>query len=252
MLQVDVEHVEARGLGDPRDLDAPGQPHGHRDRDLAARQHVLDVVPQNVAGGHGVPRWRCLAGRELYCPGSVRTYVAGRTIHELRNRLQVSQRPGFARGMAGPGGTRRLLPAGRQLRDDRPDLQPHHRAHSRHRAPADQPLRSAVQGNHRVEPGEDRRRGQHHRQARHRLRHQQIRLRDPRRHPHGAAGREMRAAHPHPRGHRGVGDELRPAAAVADLDPLPQSHRLSRLRGAGGRSRRARADRRGSRARTTR
>ena len=167
----------------------------------------------------------------------------GSECHELRNRLQVGQRPGFSGGMAGARRARRLLPAGRPVRDDRPDLQPHHRAHPRHRAPADQSLRAALQGDHRVEPGEDRRRGQHHRQARHRLRHQQIGLRDPRRDPHGAAGGQMRAAHPHPRRHRGVGDELRAAAAVADLDPLPQPHRLSRLRGAGGRSRRARADR---------
>src|SRR5229473_317331 len=33
--------------------------------------------------------------------------------------------------MAGAPRPRRLLPAGRRLRDDRPDLQPHHRAHTR-------------------------------------------------------------------------------------------------------------------------
>ena len=53
----------------------------------------------------------------------------------------------------------------------------------------------------------------------------------------------LRDPHPHPRRHRGVGDEMRPAAAVADLDPLRRSHRLSRLRGTGDRSRRARAHR---------
>ena len=46
--------------------------------------------------------------------------------------------------------------------------------------------------------------------------------------------------------------QLRAAAAVADLDPLSRPHRLSRLRGAGGRSRRARADRAATSARTTR
>ena len=66
-------------------------------------------------------------------------------------------------------------------------------------------------------------------QARHRLRHQQVRLRDPWRDPQGAAGGQMRAAHPHPRRHRGVRHEMRAAAAVADLDPLPRPHRLSRL-----------------------
>ena len=59
---------------------------------------------------------------------------------------------------------------------------------------------------------------------------------------------EVRAAHPHPRRHRGVGDELRPAAAVADLDPLPRPHRLSRVRGPGDRPRGARAHRQGPRA----
>ena len=62
----------------------------------------------------------------------------------------------------------------------------------------------------------------------------------------------LRAAHPHPRRHRGVGDEMRAAAAVADLDPLRRPHRLSRLRGPGGRSRRARAHRRAISGRTTR
>ncbi len=176
----------------------------------------------------------------------------GSECHELRYQLQVGQRPGFARGVAGPGRARRLLPTGRPVRDDRPDLQPHHRAHPRHRAPADQPLWPALQGDHRVEPGQDRRRGRDHRQARHRLRHQQVRLCDPRRDPQGAARSEMRAAHPHPRRHRGVGDELRAPAAVADLDPLSQPHRLSRLRGPGGRSRGARADRQATSASTTR
>jgi hypothetical protein len=59
-------------------------------------------------------------------------------------------------------------------------------------------------------------------------RHQQIRLRDPRRDPQGATGGQMRAAHP-PRRHRGVGHAMWAVAAVADLDPLRRPHRLSRL-----------------------
>ena len=62
--------------------------------------------------------------------------------------------------------------------------------------------------------------GEHHLEAGHRLRHQQVRLRDPRRDPQGAARRRMRAPHPHPRRHGGVRDGVRAAAAVADLDPL--------------------------------
>ena len=143
------------------------------------------------------------------------------TIHELRNRLQVDPRRGLAAGMAGAARSRRLLPAGRQLRHDRPDLQSHHGAHSGlARPPADQSLRPALQGDHRVEPGEDRRRGRHRLEARHRLRHQQVRLRDPRRDPQGAAEGAVRAAHAHARRHGGGGDEMRAAAAVADLDPL--------------------------------
>ena len=74
---------------------------------------------------------------------------------------------------------------------------------------------------------------------------------------HGAihkarAGRRLHHPHAHPRRHGGRGDEMRAAAAVADLDPLRRPHRLSRLRGPGGRSRRARAAGRGPRRRTTR
>ena len=72
---------------------------------------------------------------------------------------------------------------------------------------------------------------------------------------HGAihkarAGRGLRAAHPYPRRHGGGGDGLRAVAAVADLDPLRRPYRLSRLRGPGDRSRRARAD--GARSRAAR
>ena len=39
----------------------------------------------------------------------------------------------------------------------------------------------------------------------------------------------MRAAHPYPRRHGGIGDDVRAAAAVADLDALRRPYRLSRL-----------------------
>ena len=44
MLHIDIEAVEARGLGDARDLDAAHQPHRHRGDDLAAGELVLDVI----------------------------------------------------------------------------------------------------------------------------------------------------------------------------------------------------------------
>ena len=109
------------------------------------------------------------------------------------------------------------------------------------RTPADQPLRPALQGDHRVEPGEDRRRRQHPGEARHRLRHQQVGLRDPRRDPQGAAGVKC-VIHTHTRAGIAVScDAVRTAADVADLDALRRTPRLSRLRRPGGRSRRARA-----------
>src|SRR4051812_2746454 len=46
---------------------------------------------------------------------------SGPECHEVRYQLQVGQRPGFARGMGGAARTRRLLPADRPVRDDRPD-----------------------------------------------------------------------------------------------------------------------------------
>src|SRR5262249_45131984 len=86
-----------------------------------------------------------------------------RTIHELHDRLQVDPRRGLGPGMASARRSRRLLPPDRQIRDDRPHLQPHHRAHPRQQGPpADQPLRHALQGDHGVEPGEDRPRGRDH------------------------------------------------------------------------------------------
>src|SRR5262245_3049150 len=177
--------------------------------------------------------------------GVSRRRAGTETIHELHDRLQVDPRPGLGRGMAGARRSRRLLPPGRQIRHDRPHLQPHHGAYSRERGPpAHQPLRHALQGDHGLEPGEDRRGGRDRLEARYRLRHQQIGLRDPRRDPQGTARRRLRAPHPHPRRHRGVGDEVRAVAAVADLDPLRRPYRLPRLRGARGRSRRARAHRR--------
>ena len=121
------------------------EPHRHRGHHLVARKLLLDVVAQDVADPHGPapllfarPRSRPLAlsTRWRYA-ADVRQGIPSRgnpeTIHELHDRLQVDPRPGLGRGMAGARRSRRLLPAGRQIRDDRPHLQPHHGAHSRRR-----------------------------------------------------------------------------------------------------------------------
>src|SRR5437867_8495641 len=62
MLDVDVDGIEAGGLGDARDLDRAHQAHGHRRHDLAARELVLYVVAHDFPRrcGHGVPlRGKC-------------------------------------------------------------------------------------------------------------------------------------------------------------------------------------------------
>src|SRR5205823_4875286 len=113
--------------------------------------------------------------------------------------------------------------------------------------PADQPLRHALQGNHGIEPRQNRCRGRDHLETGDRLRHQQIGLRDPRCDPQGAPGRRLRAAHPYPRRHRRISDEMRAAAVISDRDPVRRPPRLSRLRRPSGGSRRTRAHRQRSR-----
>jgi hypothetical protein len=49
MLHVDIEAVEASGLGDPRDLDTVHKPHSHRGDHLVAGEFFLHVIAQNVA-----------------------------------------------------------------------------------------------------------------------------------------------------------------------------------------------------------
>src|SRR5438132_12037294 len=44
MLEVDVDRVEARGLGDAHDLHAGYEAHRHRRHHLAARELLLDAV----------------------------------------------------------------------------------------------------------------------------------------------------------------------------------------------------------------
>ena len=67
----------------------------------------------------------------------------------------------------------------------------------------DQPVRDDVRRGHRVEPGQDRSRGQQdHGEP---VRDQPGRLHDPQRDPRRARGREVRAAHAQPQRRRGVG-----------------------------------------------
>jgi hypothetical protein len=44
VLEIDVERIEAGGLGDAHDLHARDQPHRHRRDDLAARELILEGV----------------------------------------------------------------------------------------------------------------------------------------------------------------------------------------------------------------
>jgi len=99
---------------------------------------------------------------EICCPAPFPSGVPKtRRFMNYSTDFRADPRPGIAAGVADPARPRGLLPAGRQIRDDRPDLQPHHGAHPGPRgAPADQSVWVALQGDHRLEPGEDRPRGQ--------------------------------------------------------------------------------------------
>src|SRR5579871_1004726 len=79
----------------------------------------------------------------------------GRRRDELFDRFQAHPQRGVGAGMADPAGPRRLLSPRRSVWHDRPDLQPHHRAYSRHRASSDQPVRPALQGDYRLERSEE-------------------------------------------------------------------------------------------------
>ncbi len=135
-----------------------------------------------------------------------------------------------ARGMGGARAARRLLPHLRPPRLDRADLQSHHAARAgAGEAPADQPVRPALQRDHRLQPGQDRSRRQHPvglalahqsggpRAARHRAPpHRQGALRD---------------AHPH---HRRAGGRLHQGRPVDDqllFRAALRQGRLPRLRG---------------------
>src|SRR6476660_3119620 len=57
MLDVDIEHVEAGGFGDLRDLDAAHQAHRHRGHDLVARQLLLHSVTNDFFCLHNSLAW---------------------------------------------------------------------------------------------------------------------------------------------------------------------------------------------------
>ena len=107
--------------------------------------------------------------------------------HDRARPQEVERRQpsleGLPRGVAGARRSRRLLPADRPLWHVRPDRQPHLDARAgRARRLPDQRLRPALRGDHRLEPDQDRPRGQRPRPAR--LRRSQVwrqprRLRDP-------------------------------------------------------------------------
>src|ERR1044072_3073495 len=85
--------------------------------------------------------------------------------HDRARPQEVERRQpsleGLPRGVAGTRGHRRRLPADRSLWHVRPDRQPHLDARARRaRRLPDQRLRPALRGDHRLEPDQDRPRGQ--------------------------------------------------------------------------------------------
>jgi hypothetical protein len=48
MLHIDIEAIEACGLGDARDLDAANEPHRHGGDHFAAAKLLLDVIAQDL------------------------------------------------------------------------------------------------------------------------------------------------------------------------------------------------------------
>src|SRR5713226_8100786 len=121
MLDIDIEAVEACGLGDARNLDAAHQPHRHRCDHLVPGEPLLDIIAQDVAYRHGWPSLlSCLSylswpysSCDAMLPGSEQERKRS---HELRHRLQVDPRPSLGEGVAGAGRSRRLLSPRRQIR----------------------------------------------------------------------------------------------------------------------------------------
>ena len=56
MLEVDIDRIEARRLGDAGDLDAADEAHGHGGDDLPPGQLLANVVAQDVALNRMVDR----------------------------------------------------------------------------------------------------------------------------------------------------------------------------------------------------
>ena len=167
----------------------------------------------------------------LSTPGRMRCreIAQRRTSWRKLARSAVGPPTGKRRGVAGAHRARRRLPARRALRLDPPHQQPHLAAGAGHGRPVpDQPLRLPLRADHRLEPGEDRRRRQHPRRAP--LPREPRRLRHPQRDPHGAPGPARHHPHPHGCGPGGVGARLRAAAAQPERHALLQAHRLSRVR----------------------
>ena len=231
MLHIDIEAVEAGGLGDARDLDAAHEPHRHRGDDLAARELLLDVVAQDVRliCRHGAIRSAVTVAADVLARSDI-LQAKGRSSRELFDRVQVNPQ----RGVASKSGRPRLDLAACYRLVDAYGMTDLIYNHITARIPGTEHLLINLYGllykeitaSSLVKIDVE---GNIVWQARHRLRHQRFRLCHPRRHPQGAAGRRLRAAHPHPRRHGGLGDEMRAVAAVADLDPLRRPYRLSRL-----------------------
>ncbi|CAA9281096.1 MAG: Ribulose-5-phosphate 4-epimerase and related epimerases and aldolases, partial [uncultured Acetobacteraceae bacterium] len=127
--------------------------------------------------------------------------------------------------------SRRALPCRPPPRLDRPHQHAHVRPRARRARPfPDQSLRRDVRRDHRVEPGQDGHAGQRHRRPgpvqRRGVHHPQRRLQ-------GAAGRDVRAAHPYPRRRRPLAPPERAAPDQPGRAARARRRRVPRIWRAG-------------------
>src|SRR5262245_25554290 len=100
MLDVDIERIEAGGAGDAGDLHGADEPHRHRRHHFVPLELLLDIVVQESRICTAGPP-SCLGlgyAPDAMLPGVDPRSEQARTIHELRNRLQVDPRRGVGRG----------------------------------------------------------------------------------------------------------------------------------------------------------
>ena len=117
VLHVDIDHVEAGGLGHARDFDAARQPDGHRGDDFVSRQLVPDNVPYDLGSFHepapfartmgggrgggqqGVWRWTVLVKPAKLTRSTVRQTPDGEEHADAERRVRLAS--GWSRPRAG-------------------------------------------------------------------------------------------------------------------------------------------------------